>query len=107
MADEDISTHTPLAGRDYKRLVFNGNLCISTHTPLAGRDELTSFQFRRTGEFQLTRPLRGATFFGFYPVRFCLFQLTRPLRGATYPRRRAVRLTYISTHTPLAGRDAM
>ena len=34
-----ISTHTPLAGRDYNPfyLVYLIN-CISTHTPLAGRD---------------------------------------------------------------------
>ncbi len=35
-----ISTHTPLAGRDLKSLGLDDNaLKISTHTPLAGRDE--------------------------------------------------------------------
>ena len=36
-----ISTHTPLAGRDHLSKVFYRLYNISTHTPLAGRD---SFQ---------------------------------------------------------------
>ena len=34
----NISTHTPLAGRDMNSVVLIGRLTISTHTPLAGRD---------------------------------------------------------------------
>ena len=34
-----ISTHTPLAGRDYFPLAVWTDGLISTHTPLAGRDE--------------------------------------------------------------------
>ena len=33
-----ISTHTPLAGRDQVITDFAADLIISTHTPLAGRD---------------------------------------------------------------------
>ena len=34
-----ISTHTPLAGRDYNLINTSGEVNeISTHTPLAGRD---------------------------------------------------------------------
>ena len=33
-----ISTHTPLAGRDFYELGISGRKAISTHTPLAGRD---------------------------------------------------------------------
>ena len=35
-----ISTHTPLAGRDYIRRKENEENAISTHTPLAGRDRV-------------------------------------------------------------------
>ena len=34
----DISTHTPLAGRDQRHCVLAAFDRISTHTPLAGRD---------------------------------------------------------------------
>ena len=33
-----ISTHTPLAGRDLEQLNILNPVHISTHTPLAGRD---------------------------------------------------------------------
>ena len=36
---EDISTHTPLAGRDTDGTLVYSKLMISTHTPLAGRDD--------------------------------------------------------------------
>ena len=57
-----ISTHAPLAGRDFVDGNFYAATFISTHAPLAGRD------FRRIDLcfdviiFQPTRPLRGATF---------------------------------------------
>ena len=35
---ENISTHTPLAGRDQLHLSPHARKRISTHTPLAGRD---------------------------------------------------------------------
>ena len=34
-----ISTHTPLAGRDWSKLIAEERFLISTHTPLAGRDK--------------------------------------------------------------------
>ena len=36
-----ISTHTPLAGRDFVAAVTFDGFDISTHTPLAGRDDAT------------------------------------------------------------------
>ena len=80
-----ISTHTPLAGRDKKKPIgyyqagnFNSHApCgarlkgykavekkrkISTHTPLAGRDEIVENVQSFDRRFQLTRPLRGATY---------------------------------------------
>ena len=79
--------------------------------------------------FQPTRPLRGATtacslilgsFYDFNPRAPCgarpvilplvefskIFQPTRPLRGATQWAVAAPRPAFISTHAPLAGRDA-
>ena len=81
------------------------------------------------GAFQSTRPLRGATGHtlssstrtnNFNPRTHCgarparqehrqrpqRFQPTRPLRGATIQRLHSQRAVLISTHAPLAGRDA-
>ena len=38
----DISTHAPLAGRDQQTLDYLQSLYISTHAPLAGRDREAS-----------------------------------------------------------------
>ena len=43
----NISTHTPLAGRDVKGEHDFLNFRISTHTPLAGRD----FRYFGSGEY--------------------------------------------------------
>ena len=123
-----ISTHTPLAGRDWKKSMLRRPKRISTHTPLAGRDARNKNGELRKGAFQLTRPLRGATLYcwayrrtkpNFNSHAPCgarlsfstltpssvEFQLTRPLRGATGEKRTIVGTYEISTHTPLAGRD--
>ena len=58
----DISTHTPLAGRDMLGLKTLSEMLISTHTPLAGRDALRSAEeFGAFWTFLLTRPLRDVT----------------------------------------------
>mgnify|MGYP001347474644 CR=1 FL=1 len=78
--------------------------------------------------FQLTRPMRGATYTATSPLknllisthtphagrdrkaclsfRSFLFQLTRPMRGATLTTSIRGRRGAISTHTPHAGRDS-
>ncbi len=78
-----ISTHTPLAGRDLRprRCAFLQR-DFNSHAPCGARPEWAGVCFK-TGSFQLTRPLRGATY-----GKRCVFT------GAL-----------ISTHTPLAGRD--
>ena len=60
-----------------------------------------------TGKFLLTRLSRGVTCAANIDAIFFRFLLTRLSRGVTYPH--AVRGTYevISTHTPLARRDAL
>ncbi len=102
-----ISIHAPLAGRDEMRqyavivlLDFNPRApCgarlvqedvirqnwISIHAPLAGRDGNLPFLILNNTKFQSTRPLRGATPFGFNcNFTGSEFQSTRPLRGATF-----------------------
>ena len=101
-----ISTHTPLAGRDFRpaldpvsyvKFLLTRPLRdvtkmssqdpepekISTHTPLAGRDGVRQEDRRRER-----------------------FLLTRPLRDVTSPGCAGWWHAGISTHTPLAGRDA-
>ena len=100
-----ISTHTPHAGRDEKLFALGFYSTISTHTPHAGRDPVVAaisaapFHFNshapcgarqllcarrsRAAEFQLTRPMRGATARAPAPRPSGKFQLTRPMRGAT------------------------
>ena len=82
-AEQLISTHAPLAGRDSMLHLTSRERLISTHAPLAGRDQLPS------------------------EVRECddVFQPTRPLRGATSTQLIADSIMQISTHAPLAGRD--
>ena len=79
---------------------------ISTHAPLAGRDEAFNTGAKSIEQFQPTRPLRGATVFHIVLSAICLFQPTRPLRGATHPSGCYGQQPHISTHAPLAGRDA-
>ena len=78
-----ISTHTPLAGRDWQYDRGRVAKRISTHTPLAGRDAPAPGRFPRSP----------------------LFLLTRPSRDVTGTKTREEILSIISTHTPLAGRD--
>ena len=126
-----ISTHAPLAGRDELALLagikikdFNprapcgarrgvsstqhSHKRISTHAPLAGRDCRRRQRKVRGKIFQPTRPLRGATpRWMILPCRASNFNPRAPcgarleiIGGDAHGRR-------ISTHAPLAGRDAL
>ena len=127
---ENISTHAPLAGRDAAAssllpffFDFNprapcgarrqalprvlGGEGFQPTRPLRGATPGRARSGSRKCQFQPTRPLRGAT-------RLCRcttsrrsgFQPTRPLRGATLAEDRVGHGESISTHAPLAGRDA-
>ena len=79
---------------------------ISTHAPLAGRDFLTLGKHLSARIFQPTRPLRGATPRNRPRAVKKLISTHAPLAGrdAAQPgEKRADR--HISTHAPLAGRD--
>ena len=82
--DTDISTHAPLAGRDAEGAIMGTRLTtISTHAPLAGRDRKSHSISYVPPVFQPTRPLRGATVEDVPKDIYDKFQPTRPLRGAT------------------------
>ena len=79
---------------------------ISTHTPLARRDFIVSAPLNLFFTFLLTRLLRGVT----QPARSrrsyrSSFLLTRLLRGVTVAANILQHPKTISTHTPLARRD--
>ena len=58
---DEISTHAPLAGRDEFVAGIAKSTTISTHAPLAGRDVVVIYLTGAQCQFQPTRPLRGAT----------------------------------------------
>ena len=103
-----ISIHSPLAGRDPRWFIRgDGMVNISIHSPLAGRDLLGQDAQKYAGIFQSTRPSRGETIAVLgadQPGKH--FNPLAP-RGA---RPAAVRLLPelkdISIHSPLAGRDS-
>ena len=78
---------------------------ISTHTPLAGRDPELVSDVVLIAKFLLTRPLRDVTTHTQTTFLPEIFLLTRPLRDVTFLLCYECRTSRISTHTPLAGRD--
>ena len=78
---------------------------ISTHTPLAGRDRRKSAWPGIYKKFLLTRPLRDVTASVEKLAVSVEFLLTRPLRDVTATELNVQAVKLISTHTPLAGRD--
>ena len=86
-------------------LFFCTHLPISTHTPLAGRDSSSGKNSIMLARFLLTRPLRDVTSEKSRSARDFLFLLTRPLRDVTFYALCFFPCFFISTHTPLAGRD--
>ena len=124
-----ISTHAPLAGRDYYGLVWRHVFChfnprapcgarpflnmakdylslISTHAPLAGRDLPDDRRGEVAVGFQPTRPLRGATSSP-RPAwsRFRHFNPRAPCGARRDGCGEPEAYLAISTHAPLAGRD--
>ena len=101
-----ISTHAPLAGRDFDReTVPRAVRDFNPRAPCGARRKVKVISTGSKG-FQPTRPLRGATCVGLAVITSRLiFQPTRPLRGATWNCAPFGLAYYISTHAPLAGRD--
>ena len=79
---------------------------ISTHAPLAGRDFLFCPEVIARWPYFNPRAPCGARLNNLWDLRWLHgFQPTRPLRGATAAAKRAAHERLISTHAPLAGRD--
>ena len=103
--NKNFYSHAPCGARRGRREKLYAGLQISTHTPLAGRDMITLRENFSDSHFYshapcgarlwvlaaicvaviflLTRPLRGATFDELGDLDDFTFLLTRPLRGAT------------------------
>ena len=58
---EEVSIHSPLAGRDSSPAEWLAGLCVSIHSPLAGRDIAAQSGVDGRKLFQSTRPSRGET----------------------------------------------
>ena len=102
-----ISTHAPLAGRDEGQEVLTMEQSISTHAPLAGRDNRQKTVKTERAIFQPTRPLRGATSpASCTPLHRADFNPRAPCGARHTHSRTSWRRREISTHAPLAGRDA-
>ena len=104
-ARTDFYSHAPCGARPIARPPPDTSKHISTHTPLAGRDYGHVRNVSMKYPFLLTRPLRGATFSSkISPVSSSISTHT-PLAGRDFFRVVIFRDDKISTHTPLAGRD--
>ncbi len=123
-----ISTHTPLAGRDRDGVVhrlgsgdfyshaprgarLNARACSSiyayfySHAPRGARQQRNS-EHHIHGYFYSHAPRGARRNLSRTGLRSSRFLLTRPSRGATWTRSAMPwSARWISTHTPLAGRD--
>ena len=105
LLSDDFYSHAP---RGARRLFFwesETSIAISTHTPLAGRDWVFVCAAGSNEDFYSHAP-RGARRNAMNSIMAGLiFLLTRPSRGATIDKANTALEEMISTHTPLAGRD--
>ena len=121
-------SHAPRGARLFGQEVYCLGAEISTHTPLAGRDRNSWVECCWCCKFLLTRPSRGATHVLVKTVKLNTISTHTPLAGrdpltvyvavaadnfySHAPRgarlnddKSQQRIYKISTHTPLAGRD--
>ena len=101
-------SHAPCGARRWQAVFGFVDDDISTHTPHAGRDIDAGFNPNVTAQFLLTRPMRGATrrtvngmkqhkdFYSHAPCGARRFDVVNPACSKL-----------ISTHTPRAGRDML
>ena len=124
----DFNSHAPCGARHRKQTPSSGIIHFNSHAPCGARPTRLR-QKPRSSQFQLTRPMRGATSVApalsvfsvisthtphagrdnsarMGAIVLSTFQLTRPMRGATATLHAALTRAVISTHTPHAGRDA-
>ena len=96
----------PLRGATDALNICGGYFPISTHAPLAGRDESRRFRYVRDRHFNPRAPCGARRLKDVFFRALYVFQPTRPLRGATRTVCSCRVIRNISTHAPLAGRDA-
>ena len=81
-------------------------LDISIHAPREGCDARYAPIWTKTGRFQSTHPVRGATAAGrIYDMFDRVFQSTHPVRGATVKSLSKAFRDNISIHAPREGCD--
>ena len=100
-----ISTHTPLAGRDFGQFRRHvAGVHFYSHAPCGARPYIDNV---REGlvNFYSHAPCGARPTHHLGNVQQFTFLLTRPLRGATIIPLFSYCYATISTHTPLAGRD--
>ncbi len=125
----DFNSHAPCGARHRKQTPSSGIIHFNSHAPCGARPTRLR-QKPRSSQFQLTRPMRGATSVApalsvfsvisthtphagrdnsarMGAIVLSTFQLTRPMRGATATLHAALTRAVISTHTPHAGRDTI
>ncbi len=101
-----ISTHAPLAGRDFLWDTCHGRSRNFNPRAPCGARRITNIKPKSTNNFNPRAPCgaRPIPSWEWVFLKF-LFQPTRPLRGATGLELCRLVHTLISTHAPLAGRD--
>ena len=102
---QNFNPRAPCGARHLIRAFLCHCRSISTHAPLAGRDYLEGHKMLCNYAFQPTRPLRGATGVTVDALLKSSISTHAPLAGRDV---HAVDLALdvgISTHAPLAGRD--
>ena len=101
-----ISTHAPLAGRDNLHPAFFDTGQISTHAPLAGRDRSTRSPTTTSAHFNPRAPC-GARQMSRVPLPSrSYFNPRAPCGARLFVQQLKEQQQKISTHAPLAGRDA-
>ena len=125
---EDVSIHAPHAGRDDCQAAGTCSLSVSIHAPHAGRDDgyIPVYELRwgfnprapcgarphwtigahAFGEFQSTRPMRGATYVAFPLIDEDDVSIHAPHAGRDSAASRATDYWTVSIHAPHAGRDS-
>ena len=103
---EVISTHAPLAGRDVSARRYRANVKHFNPRAPCGARRWWSCQMPRKPRFQPTRPLRGATRRSRPQLHRLDFNPRAPCGARQYLGCTVSDLLGISTHAPLAGRDA-
>ena len=101
----DFNPRAPYGARPASCYPGRAGQHISIHAPHTGRDDLLRPQGLGPGQFQSTRPIRGATRGQPVLPRRKRFQSTRPIRGATCRGSTEARNPAISIHAPHTGRD--